>query len=175
MKELILGGVRSGKSRLAERLAAESGLAVTYVATARVGDDEEMARRIDEHRARRPAHWGLIEVGPDLGATLRREAAAERCLLVDCLTLWLTHLLWDHDEKTSIEAQRAFVEVLPDLPGRLILVSNETGLGIVPLGELTRRFCDDMGRLHQTVAARCDRVVFTIAGLPHLLKGEPIQ
>ena len=175
MKELILGGVRSGKSRLAERLAADSGLPVTYVATAQVGDDEEMARRIALHRERRPAHWGLIEVEADLGATLAREAAPDRCLLVDCLTLWLTHLLWDLDDAASVEAQQGFLEALPGLPGRLILVSNETGLGIVPLGELTRRFCDDIGRLHQAVAARCDRVIFTVAGLPQVLKGEPLQ
>jgi adenosylcobinamide kinase/adenosylcobinamide-phosphate guanylyltransferase len=175
MKELILGGVRSGKSRLAERLAADSGLAVTYVATAQVGDDEEMARRIALHRERRPAHWGLIEAGADLGATLARAAAPDRCLLVDCLTLWLTHLLWDLDEAAGAAAQHAFLEVLPGLPGRLILVSNETGLGIVPLGELTRRFCDDIGHLHQAVAARCDRVIFTVAGLPQVLKGEPLQ
>lgn len=175
MKELILGGVRSGKSQLAERLADASGLAVTYIATARIGGDEEMARRIAEHRARRPAHWGLIEAGADLGPTLRRMAAPGRCLLVDCLTLWLTHLLWDEDEATCVAAQQDLLAAVPDLPGRLILVSNETGLGIVPLGELTRRFCDDIGRLHQVVAAHCDRVVFTIAGLPHVLKGDPID
>lgn len=174
MKELILGGVRSGKSRLAERLAAESGLAVTYVATARASD-EEMAHRIALHRAHRPAHWGLIEVGADLADALAGAAAPDRCLLVDCLTLWVTHLLWDQDEAIAEMAQRAFIEMLPELPGRVILVSNETGLGIIPLGELTRRFCDDIGRLHQAVAERCDRVMFTVAGLPQVLKGPAIS
>ncbi len=173
MKELILGGVRSGKSRLAERLATDSGLPVTYVATARASDDE-MRRRIAQHRARRPADWGLVEVDADLGPTLERLAAPGRCLLVDCLTLWLTRLLWDFDEVTSNRSQDSFLEVLPRLPGHLILVSNETGLGIIPLGELTRRFCDAIGQLHQAVAVRCDRVTFTIAGLPHVLKGEPL-
>ena len=174
MKELILGGVRSGKSRLAERLASESGLAVTYVATAKVGDDDEMARRVALHRAHRPAHWGLIEVGSDLAGALSQQAAPEHCLLVDCLTLWLTHLLWDTDEATTEAAQRDLLEVLPRLPGRIILVSNETGLGIIPLGELTRRYCDEIGRLHQSVAASCDRVIFTVAGLPQVLKGQAL-
>ncbi len=92
MRDLILGGARSGKSRLAERLAAESGLAVSYIATAQAGDGE-MGWRIAEHRARRPAHWRTLEEPLALAATLRSEAEAGRCLLVDCLTLWLTNLL----------------------------------------------------------------------------------
>ncbi|MFP4080956.1 MAG: bifunctional adenosylcobinamide kinase/adenosylcobinamide-phosphate guanylyltransferase [Ectothiorhodospira sp.] len=174
MRELILGGARSGKSALAERLAGESGLAVTYVATARPGDDEEMQARIRHHRDRRPGHWGLVEAGADLAGVLRDHAAPDHCLLVDCLTLWLTHLLWDEDEATARREQERLLEALPDLPGRLILVSNETGMGIVPLGELTRRFCDEAGRLHQAVAARCERVTLTVAGLPLVIKGEKL-
>ncbi|EHQ52178.1 adenosylcobinamide kinase/adenosylcobinamide-phosphate guanylyltransferase [Ectothiorhodospira sp. PHS-1] len=174
MKELILGGVRSGKSALAERLALESGLPVTYVATARPGDDEEMHARIRHHRERRPSDWTLVESGADLAATLVRHARPGHCLLVDCLTLWLTHLLWDEEAQTCAREQEDFLVVLPRLPGRVIMVSNETSMGIVPLGELTRRFCDDAGRLHQAVAARADRVVLTVAGLPHTLKGEPL-
>ncbi|MCG5511007.1 bifunctional adenosylcobinamide kinase/adenosylcobinamide-phosphate guanylyltransferase [Ectothiorhodospira lacustris] len=174
MKELILGGVRSGKSALAERLALASSLPVTYVATARPGEDEEMQQRIRHHRERRPPDWALVEAGPDLAAILARHARPGHCLLVDCLTLWLTHLLWDEDEQTCAREQEDFVAVLPRLPGRVIMVSNETSMGIVPLGELTRRFCDDAGRLHQAVAARADRVILTVAGLPHLLKGESL-
>lgn len=174
MKELILGGARSGKSALAERLAVESALAVTYVATARPGEDEEMRARIRHHQERRPAHWGLVEAGADLAGVLRAHAAPDRCLLVDCLTLWLTHLLWDEDEATCSREQTRLLQALADLPGRLILVSNETGMGIVPLGELTRRFCDEAGRLHQAVAARCERVTLTVAGLPLVLKGDPL-
>lgn len=183
MKELILGGVRSGKSSLAEGLAVESGLPVTYIATAR-GGDPEMQARIAHHRSRRPAHWELEEAGGDLAAVLTRLARPRHCLLVDCLTLWLTGIMApvqagpaggelaeggaEHQEPCrEIEELLA---VLPNLPGRIIMVGNETGLGVVPMGVLTRRFCDESGRLHQRLAAICDRVILTVAGLPLVLK-----
>ena len=173
MLELILGGARSGKSRLAERLATQSGLAVTYIATSQALDGE-MSARIQHHRQRRPADWGLVEEPLELARALRDNAAPGRCLLVDCLTLWLTNLLM-LDDDTRLAMQRdAFLEALVELPGRIILVSNETGLGVVPLGELTRRYVDEAGWLHQAVAERAERVVFTVAGLPMLLKGEPL-
>ncbi|SIR92950.1 adenosylcobinamide kinase /adenosylcobinamide-phosphate guanylyltransferase [Aquipseudomonas alcaligenes] len=173
MLELILGGARSGKSRLAERLATQSGLAVTYIATSQALDGE-MSARIQHHRQRRPADWGLVEEPLELARALRDNAAPGRCLLVDCLTLWLTNLLM-LDDDTRLAMQRdAFLEALAELPGRIILVSNETGLGVVPLGELTRRYVDEAGWLHQAVAERAERVVFTVAGLPMLLKGEPL-
>ncbi len=169
MRELILGGVRSGKSSLAERLALESGLAVSYIATAEAGDDE-MEERIRHHRQRRPAQWSLLEVGCDLAGELVKEAAAHRCLLVDCLTLWLTRLLTDPDPQRLRRETALLLQVLPKLPGRIIMVSNETGLGVVPMGELSRRYCDEAGRFHQSVAAICERVVLTVAGLPLVLK-----
>lgn len=173
MLELILGGARSGKSRLAERLATQSGLAVTYIATSQALDGE-MSARIQHHRQRRPADWGLVEEPLELARALRDNAAPGRCLLVDCLTLWLTNLLM-LDDDTRLAMQRdAFLEALTELPGRIILVSNETGLGVVPLGELTRRYVDEAGWLHQAVAERAERVLFTVAGLPMLLKGEPL-
>ncbi len=173
MLELILGGARSGKSRLAERLAAGCGLAVTYIATSQALDGE-MSARIQHHRRRRPADWGLVEEPLELARALRDNAAPGRCLLVDCLTLWLTNLLM-LDDDTRLAMQRdAFLEALAELPGRIILVSNETGLGVVPLGELTRRYVDEAGWLHQAVAERAERVLFTVAGLPMLLKGEPL-
>ncbi|HSX59338.1 MAG TPA: bifunctional adenosylcobinamide kinase/adenosylcobinamide-phosphate guanylyltransferase [Tahibacter sp.] len=170
MRTLILGGARSGKSVLAERLAAEHD-AVLYIATAAAGDDE-MAARIDHHRARRPAHWRLDETPLRLANTLRREAHVARCLLVDCLTLWLSNLLCAGDEAQFERERAALLDAIETCPGELILVSNEVGQGVVPLGALTRRFVDEAGRLHQDVAARCDRVVFTIAGLPQVLKGS---
>lgn len=173
MKELILGGVRSGKSRLAERLAGESGLAVTYIATA-TASDEEMRRRIREHRQRRPAAWGLVEAPDSLAAALSQHASPERCLLVDCLTLWLSRLVCDATEAGLRAEREALLALLPALPGRIILVSGETGLGVTPLGEISRRFCDEAGQLHQALAPICDRVIFTVAGLPHVLKGEPL-
>jgi adenosylcobinamide kinase/adenosylcobinamide-phosphate guanylyltransferase len=173
MLELILGGARSGKSRLAEKLASQSGLDVTYIATSQALDGE-MSARIAQHRATRPAHWALVEEPLELARVLRDNAGPQRCLLVDCLTLWLTNLLM-LDEPARLAAERdGLLDTLAQLPGRIILVSNETGLGVVPLGELTRRYVDEAGWLHQAVAARAERVVFTVAGLPMLLKGEPL-
>ncbi|WP_312943972.1 bifunctional adenosylcobinamide kinase/adenosylcobinamide-phosphate guanylyltransferase [Stutzerimonas kunmingensis] len=169
MPELILGGARSGKSRFAERLAAESGLAVTYIATSQPLDGE-MTERIAHHRERRPAHWALVEEPLQLARVLRERAAAERCLLVDCLTLWLTNLLMLDDAARLAEERDALLECLDGLPGRILLVSNETGLGVVPLGELTRRYVDEAGWLHQAVAERAQRVTFMVAGLPMTLK-----
>ena len=169
MLELILGGARSGKSRFAERLAADSGLAVTYIATSQPLDGE-MTERIAHHRERRPAHWTLVEEPLQLARVLRAQAAAERCLLVDCLTLWLTNLLMLDDAARLAEERNALLECLDGLPGRILLVSNETGLGVVPLGELTRRYVDEAGWLHQAVAERAQRVTFMVAGLPMTLK-----
>lgn len=169
--ELILGGVRSGKSRLAEQRAQASGLQVVYVATATVGDDE-MRRRIALHQAGRPANWLLAEEPIALAQCLRQWASPERCLIVDCLTLWLTNNLLQDDAALWVTQRDALLEALPHLPGRVIFVSNETGLGIVPLGELSRRFCDEAGLLHQQLAARCGTVIFTAAGLPLFLKGS---
>jgi adenosylcobinamide kinase/adenosylcobinamide-phosphate guanylyltransferase len=171
MLDLILGGARSGKSRLAERLARESGLAVRYIATAQALDDE-MRARIATHRAQRPAQWLSIEEPVELARVLQDNAAPERCLLVDCLTLWLSNLLLSADPDCLQREREALLECLPQLPGQIILVSNETGLGIVPLGELSRRYVDEAGWLHQALAERCERVRFCVAGLPMLLKGE---
>ncbi len=171
MRTLILGGARSGKSALAERLAHESGLSVVYIATAQA-HDAEMAARIAHHRDRRPAHWQSVEEPLALADTLRAYARPDRCVLVDCLTLWLSNLLGDVDDKRFGRECEALLEVLPALPGELLFVSNEVGLGVVPMGELTRRFVDEAGRLHQAMATRCDRVLFVAAGLPLPLKGN---
>lgn len=172
MKTLILGGVRSGKSRLAERLATDAGAPVCYIATARDSGDVELRARIAAHRARRPPHWALVEAPLALAAALRREAAADRVLIVDCLTLWLTNLLCAADEAAGEREREALLDAVPALPGTLILVANETGLGVVPLGALTRRYIDEAGVLHQRLAERCERVLFTVAGLPLALKGS---
>jgi len=173
MRNLILGGARSGKSRLAEQLAIDSGLAVTYIATSEPLDGE-MNDRVRLHRQRRPAHWKLIEEPLALAAVLRAEASQGRCLLVDCLTLWLTNLLMLDDPKRLAAERDALLDCLEQLPGTIILVSNETGLGVVPMGELTRRYVDLAGWLHQAVAQRCQRVVLTVAGLPLMLKGPAL-
>lgn len=181
MRELILGGARSGKSRLAERRAGESGLQVVYLATA-LALDAEMSRRIEHHRARRSPDWGLVVEPLELPAALRRHAAPDVCLLVDCLTLWLSNLLFAGDAAQQAEAGEAvrcerlagatqeLVDLLPRLPGRIVLVSNEVGCGIVPMAALSRLFADEQGRLNQRVAAVCERVTLVVAGLPLSLK-----
>lgn len=173
MLQLMLGGARSGKSRFAEQLATDSQLDVVYIATSQPVDGE-LNRRVALHRQRRPEHWGLVEEPLALADVLRAQARADRCLLVDCLTLWLTNLLMLDDEERLDFERQALLDLLPALPGEIIFVSNETGLGVVPLGELTRRFVDEAGLLHQALAARCERVVLTVAGLPLLLKGPAL-
>ena len=170
MRTLILGGARSGKSALAERLADQSGREVVYVATAQAGD-AEMAARIAHHRARRPAAWLSVEEPVRLADALRMHARDNRVVLVDCLTLWLSNLLGDADAESFERERTALLDILPGLPGEIVMVSNEVGLGIVPLGELTRRFVDEAGRLHQSLAAISERVLFVAAGLPLVLKG----
>ena len=173
MRELILGGARSGKSALAERLAQESGLQVVYIATAMAGD-KEMASRIEQHQRRRPHSWQLVEEPLSLVEALQHHAAADRCVLVDCMTLWLSNLLLADDADLDQQREQLLV-LLPNLPGRLILVSNEVGMGIVPMGEISRRFQDESGILHQALAQCCERVILTVAGLPHILKGSPFR
>ncbi|HWY72420.1 MAG TPA: bifunctional adenosylcobinamide kinase/adenosylcobinamide-phosphate guanylyltransferase [Burkholderiaceae bacterium] len=182
MAELIIGGARSGKSALAALRAGQSGLAVIYLATARA-EDAEMAQRVAHHRQQRPVQWTSIEEPLQLAAALRRHAAADTCVLVDCLTLWLSNLFFAGRAAAQVEAGQpvdcpllagqtaALLECLAGLPGRVILVSNEVGCGIVPANALARVFADEHGRLNQKVAAACDRVTLTAAGLPLELKG----
>jgi adenosylcobinamide kinase/adenosylcobinamide-phosphate guanylyltransferase len=171
MRTLILGGARSGKSALAERLAAESGHEVVYIATAQA-HDEEMAARIAHHRAQRPAHWLSVEEPLALAAALETHARPGRCVLVDCLTLWLSNLLGSPDGERFKQERDALLHLLPSLKGQVLMVSNEVGLGVIPMGELTRRFVDEAGRLHQALAAQCERVAFVAAGLTLPLKGS---
>ncbi len=171
MRTLILGGVRSGKSRLAEKLARESGLEVVYIATAQA-QDTEMAARIAHHQKRRSAEWQTVEEPLALAAAIAAHASAGRCVLVDCLTLWLTNLLLHPVPELFPRERAALLDALCGLPGRVILVSNETGMGIVPAGELSRRFNDEAGWLHQDLAERCDSVLLAVAGLPLILKGN---
>jgi adenosylcobinamide kinase / adenosylcobinamide-phosphate guanylyltransferase len=165
---LILGGARSGKSRYGERLAEESGLNPVYLATGEA-DDEEMAARIAAHRARRGPAWRTVEEPLDLEGALDREAAPRRALLVDCLTLWLSNIM---AAGAAIEQRIAGLDVAASrLPGLVVFVSNEVGLGLVPETALGRAFRDAQGRLNQAMAEACDRVVLMVAGLPLVLKG----
>ena len=170
MKELILGGARSGKSALATSRASDSGLAVIVIATATAGD-AEMAARIVHHQQTRPESWQTVEEPIDLAGALQRHADTRHCLLVDCLTLWLSNLFHhcDGNELISSEIDR-LIDLLPRLTANLILVSNEIGQGLVPVGVDNRLFIDETGRLHQRLAQVCDRVTLTVAGLPMTLK-----
>jgi adenosylcobinamide kinase/adenosylcobinamide-phosphate guanylyltransferase len=163
---LALGGARSGKSAFAESLCGPPGARV-FLATAEPFD-EEMRARIARHRADRGAGWETIEAPRDLTGALRAADAPGRTLLVDCLTLWLSNRMLDG---ADVEADAAaLVAALPGLAARVVMVSNEVGMGLVPDTALGRRFRDAQGRLNQRVAAAADYVVFVAAGLPLVLK-----
>ena len=165
MLTLILGGARSGKSRYGEALITALPPPWYYVATAHAGDGE-MVARIAAHRARRGAGWHTIEAPRDLAAALAQAGTAP--VLVDCLTLWLSNMMLAGDDGMD-----ALLAALDARKAATVLVANEVGLGIVPDNALARAFRDQAGRLHQTLAARADRVVFMVAGLPMLVKGSP--
>ena len=171
MIQLILGGARSGKSRLAEQKAKDSGLSVTYVATAQAYDDE-MRERIQHHQADRPTDWGLVEEPLYLADRLVKIDQANQLILVDCMTLWMSNLLLNEQKDFQSQQCQKLLEVLPTLKSEIILVSNETGLGVVPMGQLSRKFVDESGRLHQQLGQIADHVVFCVAGFPIVLKGE---
>ena len=164
----VLGGARSGKSAFAEKLATESGLERHYVATGQAYD-EEMRERIARHRHDRGEGWLTHEVPLDLADHLVAIDAPDRVVLVDCLTLWITNLMMAGRDVE--EASLQLVEVVRAFSGRLILVSNEVGLGIVPENRMARKFRDHSGRLHQRIAAAVPEVVFVAAGLPLRMKG----
>ena len=164
---LVLGGARSGKSRYAESVAMSSPAPWIYLATAESFDDE-MTARIAEHKSRRSPDWQTIDAPLDLAGAL---AALPRSatVLIDCLTLWLSNVMLA-DRDIDAELQRLEATVLAH-EGPLVLVSNEVGSGIVPENALARRFRDFQGLLNQRVAARADRVVLVVAGLPMIVKG----
>jgi adenosylcobinamide kinase/adenosylcobinamide-phosphate guanylyltransferase len=180
---LVLGGARSGKSRFAEQTAVDSAKNVIYIATATIYDDE-MQQRINRHIDDRPSHWLTIEEPLLLAQALQQHSVEDTCILVDCLTLWLTNVLMAEQDQSADEKQedtsqgQSLLEVykaellttLASLPGQVILVSNEVGQGIVPMGELSRRFVDEAGWLHQDIARMAQQVTLVVAGLPMQLK-----
>lgn len=169
-KVLVLGGIRSGKSALAERLVTESGERVVYLATATAGD-EEMAERIARHQQQRPGDWGLVEEPVDLAAVLAAQVQSDPApaVLIDCMSLWMSNLLQQPQHRFA-EHRQTFLEALECYPGPVVIVSNEVGLGIIGMDALTRRFADELGWLNQALASRCDRVLMSVAGLPLTLK-----
>lgn len=165
---LVLGGARSGKSRHAEGLVTARPQPWIYVATAQAWDDE-MRARIARHRDDRGPGWTTVEEPLDLPGVIRRHAVPGATLLVDCLTLWLSNLMGAERDVDAAGAE--LLAALDAAQGAVVLVSNEVGLGIVPDNALARAFRDHAGRLHQRVAAKADKVVFVVAGLPMTVKG----
>jgi len=174
-QQLILGGARSGKSRLAQQRAeawqTHTGGALYYLATAGIGDDE-MRARIDLHQSQRDGRWQTLEQPIALAATLKQFRGQSVCILVDCLTLWLSNCL--HQGVWLPQRDALLAELLAQrqqaVAPELILVSNEVGSGIVPLGQLSRDFVDAAGWLHQALAAQLSSVTLVVAGLPLALK-----
>ena len=165
---LVLGGTRSGKSAFAETLVQEGGRQCVYVATSEPVDDE-LAGRIEAHRARRGEGWRTVEAPIELAEAIRRESDPQTCLLVDCLTVWLANLMHHgHDVDATREA---LLESLAAASGPVVLVASEVGLGIVPDNAMARAFRDHAGRLNQAVAGVAGRAYFVAAGLPVRLKG----
>ncbi|EGM78449.1 adenosyl cobinamide kinase/adenosyl cobinamide phosphate guanylyltransferase [Rheinheimera sp. A13L] len=168
-KTLILGGARSGKSSLAETLA-KSSESVTYMATA-TAFDAEMTARIKLHQQQRPKDWVLLECPLLLTEALQQLSGSGQTVLVDCLTLWLNNQLYHQPEQDFTLVRQLLADAVSQFNGQLILVSNEVGMGLVPIGELNRVFVDQQGWLNQHLAKVCDQVIFVAAGLPLYLKG----
>ncbi len=169
-KKLILGGARSGKSQYAEAqaidIAKSKSKELIYIATA-TADDKEMRLRIKQHAERRGEGWELVEEPLDLAEAIKCFNDESYCILIDCLTLWLSNNLF----KDSLPKNKeTFLDAFKDSKATILLVSNEVGSGIVPMGELSRQFVDESGCLHQELATICDEVALVVAGLPLLLK-----
>ncbi|WP_313200244.1 bifunctional adenosylcobinamide kinase/adenosylcobinamide-phosphate guanylyltransferase [Rhizobium sp.] len=165
---LVLGGARSGKSAFSERVAEATGLERHYIATGRAYDDE-MRERISRHQEDRGPSWVTHEEPVELSHTLGAIDRPGRVVLVDCLTLWVTNLMMEGEDIPMRCAELA--AQLSSLDSRIIFVSNEVGLGIVPENRMAREFRDHAGRLHQQIAASVDEVFFVAAGLPLRMKG----
>jgi len=177
----IIGGARSGKSRLAEASAKlfsrEEENRVCFIATAEP-KDKEMADRIAQHKLDRPENWQVLESPIELAASIKVALETHQCIVVDCLTLWLSNCLCQQNEQVWQQQRKQFFELLSSLKAtkdfqqHIIFVSNEVGHGIVPLGELSREFVDQAGWLHQELAKHADKVDFVMAGIPMSLKSH---
>ena len=169
-KILVLGGCRSGKSAHALQLAENMGPRRVFVATC-VPHDEEMQRRVERHQLERGDSWITHEVPLDLAGTIRKTGSSADVMLVDCLTLWLSNLLMENDDEDRIrKAIRDLAEAVGSAACGVILVSNEVGAGIVPENRLARHYRDLAGWTNQAMAAACDRVIWTVAGIPVTIK-----
>jgi adenosylcobinamide kinase / adenosylcobinamide-phosphate guanylyltransferase len=172
MVTLVLGGVRSGKSRYAQQLA-ERAESVLFVATAEVRDDAEMRAKIERHKSERPSHWKTIEEPIELACVISETASDTQIILIDCLTLFATNMLERFGEHitASHPAIDSLCLALGSTTRSVVLVSNEVGSGVVPEHPLGRHFRDLLGEINQRVASVADNVIYMVAGLPLLLKG----
>ena len=171
---LITGGARSGKSRHAEERATRIGNKLLYLATGQA-KDEEMSRRIAEHRKRRGPNWITVEEPIEINRVLTQQQAQVDCAVVDCLTLWLSNLLIGSGEKPAHQAVEELIQGLPRLDFHLFLVTNEVGWGIVPDNPLARQFRDLAGWANQRVASVADEVVLMVAGVPTVVKKAGVK
>ena len=169
MKQLILGGTRSGKSEYSQKLSLVCGQRVVYIATAIAGD-ADMLERIQQHKSKRPKGWLLIEEPYHLGEILQMQDARQRCMLVDSLTTWVDNLMASGDEKMLQKELKVFLEALPRLQANLVMISDDVGNSFVSDDRSKRRMMDILGILNQHVAGCCNRVLEVTAGLPKILK-----
>ncbi len=165
---LILGGARSGKSKRAEDLAKASGKKVVYIATSSKMNDEEWRLRVEQHKQQRPSAWQTVEEDLLLSETIQQQG--DVCIIVDCLTLWLSNVMY-----AGLDIEKSTQDLCAALQlsaCEVIVVSNEVGMGLVPESKLSRAFRDAQGRLNQAVAHVANHVEFVVAGLPLLIKGK---
>lgn len=178
---LITGGARSGKSHFAYELATKPGELVLFVATAEAGD-EEMKRRIEEHKRERPEGWSTVEVTTHIGGHIKRKIGRARVVIVDCITLLINNIFNEYSYQTDeqidasalegeVESEiNELVECIDQVAASFIIVTNEVGLGLVPANKISRLYRDLLGRANQILAERADEVYFMVAGFPVRIK-----
>jgi len=166
-----LGGARSGKTALAEKICLKLGSNPAYIATAEAGDGE-MAARIDLHKNQRSKNFTTFETPINLAETIKKAQKNHDVILVDCLTLWLSNLTFSTNVNKNMQIENLQAVLTSSTESVIVMVSNEVGMGIVPDNKLARQFGDEAGLLHQNLAAICENVCLSIAGLPLMLKGQ---
>lgn len=166
----ILGGARSGKSAYALNLA-QKHKKVAFIATGQALD-KEMRQRINLHKKARPSHWHTFEEDKKIASALKKIGNDFDCVIIDCLTLWVSNLILAKNTQSAIKEQaRLLVKTLKNIKANSIVISNEVGLGIVPQNKLARSFRDIAGKVNQAVAKGADKVLFMVSGIPMKVKG----